>query len=313
MALTDGEQQLPWKCRAPPAATYPLEAGRPPGSAAGSRFGGTQWPEPQLKDEDVVDDKARLRVGRREWQQRRDAAVLAVALEAPLPRLVEGGQCGRVVVAHGEAHARVARGAVLQAQVGGDVRALRVGAASPRVQQQRPAPAVELEWCRGDLAGAELRKSRSVHSWTGEPSRAAERSSSIALHVWRNSVVVTSARSIGSSSAFEMEDAPEEDGCSVFAVGGDAVVAAATTAVDVVALLSPLCVPAAGTLAGGGSAVPPLLLLPSSGSIEYAGGGVGGSLPTASITEQHKWCSTAPKLCARAPRRRRRRRPLRNR
>ena len=51
-----------------------------------------------------------------------------------------------MMVANGEAHARIARGPVLQPQVRGDVSALRVGAATARVQQKRPATAVELKW-----------------------------------------------------------------------------------------------------------------------------------------------------------------------
>ena len=123
-----------------------------------ARLGRTERAQPQLQHKDIVDDESRVCVGCGEWQQRGDAAVLSVGLEAPLPRLVERRERGRMVVAHRQPHARVTRRPVLEAQVGGDVRALSVGAATPRMEQQRPAAAIELKGRRRHLAWAEGRK-----------------------------------------------------------------------------------------------------------------------------------------------------------
>ena len=59
-----------------------------------ARLGRAERSQPQLQHDLVVDNKAALGVGRLKREQRRDAAVLAVALETPLPRLVEGRERG---------------------------------------------------------------------------------------------------------------------------------------------------------------------------------------------------------------------------
>ena len=132
------------------------------------------------------------------------------------------------------------------------------------------------------MPGPSEEKSRRVHSWTGAPSRAAERSSSIALQVCRSSVVDTRARSTGSSSARAIADP-----ATVEAAVGALLGAPADPAPSVTATVA--------TVAGGKA---PLPADGADGGGNNEEGCVGGSLPTASRTELQRWCRTAPRLCA---------------